>query len=106
MLVIITPRGEIVKSVISVDGTIITPRDVVQDTIEEETSFDKTAPIESHSKIAPTDPSSKTAPIYPQKKHICNTPPPLKLSSFVDKGTNVTERSFAKQHTSKRMSPR
>ena len=87
VMVIITPRGEIVKSVISVDGNIIKPRDVVQDTIVEEKTSDKTALTDPHNK----------------RPH--NTPP-LKLLSYVDKGTHVTERSFTKQSTSKRMSPR
>ena len=113
-MVIITPRGEIVKSVISVEGNHVTPRDVVQDTIMEEKSFEKTVPIDPQSKTAPIDtkktapiePKSKIAPIDPQKKHICYTPPSLKLSSYVDKGTNVTERSFAEYRTRKRSSPR
>ena len=70
-MVIITPRGEVVKSVISYDGGTASPRNFLHENIKEE----------SASSLVDTD----------KVPHLRNS---FKALSFVDKGTNVTERSF------------
>ena len=72
-MVIITPRGEIVKSVISY-GNADTPRHDVNEKIVEETDFTSAG----------------------KKKHPARSGS-LRRSSFVDKGTHVTEGSFTSE---------
>ena len=74
------------------------PRDVLQDTFEEEASFtdpNKSAAVDQDHTSSPVD-SDKVSPLSEV----------LMISSFVDKGTHVTERSFCTTGMGKSTSPR